>query len=311
MTGYILRRILRGTLTLWLVVTFVFVVLRLSGDPAYSILPPDAPPEAFESFRKSWGLDEPIWNQYVVYFQNILRGNLGRSILDGRDAWTVVRERIPKTLTLMGLGLFLSLSIGVPAGVYAALHRNTWKDRGIMSFAVFGYSLPNFFLGVLLILVFSIKLRILPTSGSDTWRHYIMPVVTISAWSTGVLVRFVRGSMLEVLGSPYVRTAHAKGLSRERVVNTHALPNAAIPTMTIVGFMVGMLIGGGVVTETVFAWPGVGRLLVTSVGNRDLAVVQIIVLLLSVAMVTANTVVDILYAVVDPRIRLYKKKNEA
>ncbi|MFP4153555.1 MAG: ABC transporter permease [Alkalispirochaeta sp.] len=311
MTGYIVRRILRGTLTLWMVVTFVFVVLRLSGDPAYSILPPDAPPEAFESFRKSWGLDEPIWNQYVVYFQNILRGNLGRSILDGRDAWTVVRERIPKTLTLMGLGLFLSLSIGVPAGVYAALHRNTWKDRGIMSFAVFGYSLPNFFLGVLLILVFSIKLRILPTSGSDTWRHYIMPVVTISAWSTGVLVRFVRGSMLEVLGSPYVRTAHAKGLSRERVVNTHALPNAAIPTMTIVGFMVGMLIGGGVVTETVFAWPGVGRLLVTSVGNRDLAVVQIIVLLLSVAMVTANTVVDILYAVVDPRIRLYKKKNEA
>jgi peptide/nickel transport system permease protein len=311
MTGYIVRRILRGTLTLWMVVTFVFVVLRLSGDPAYSILPPDAPPEAFESFRKSWGLDEPIWNQYVAYFQNILRGNLGRSILDGRDAWTVVRERIPKTLTLMGLGLFLSLSIGVPAGVYAALHRNTWKDRGIMSFAVFGYSLPNFFLGVLLILVFSIKLRILPTSGSDTWRHYIMPVVTISAWSTGVLVRFVRGSMLEVLGSPYVRTAHAKGLSRERVVNTHALPNAAIPTMTIVGFMVGMLIGGGVVTETVFAWPGVGRLLVTSVGNRDLAVVQIIVLLLSVAMVTANTVVDILYAVVDPRIRLYKKKNEA
>lgn len=310
MTWYILRRVFRGIITLWLVVTFVFVVLRLSGDPAYSILPPDAPPEAFESFRKSWGLDKPIVHQYVVYFKNVFRGNLGQSILDGRDAWLVVRERIPKTLSLMGLGLLLALSIGVPAGVYAALHRNTWKDRSIMTVGVFGYSLPNFFLGVLLILLFSIKLRILPTSGSETWRHFIMPVVTIAAWSTGILSRFVRGSMLEALGSPYVRTAHAKGLSNERVVSVHALPNAAIPTMTIVGFMVGILIGGGVVTETVFAWPGIGRLLVTSVGNRDLAVVQIIVLLLSATMVTANTIVDILYGVVDPRIRLKKKKGE-
>lgn len=310
MIGYVVRRLLRGLLTLWLVVTFVFVVLRLSGDPAYSILPPDAPPEAFQSFRTSWGLDKPVWNQYVVYFRNILRGNLGRSLLDGRDAWLVVKERIPKTLALMGSGLLLALVIGVPAGVYAALHRNTWKDRGIMTLGVFGYSLPNFFLGVLLILLFSVKLRILPTSGSDTWRHYILPIVTISAWSTGIVVRFVRGSMLEVLGSPYVKAAHAKGLSRERVVHRHALPNAAIPTMTIVGFMVGMLIGGGVVTETVFAWPGIGRLLVTSVGNRDLAVVQIIVLLLSTAMVASNTLVDILYAVVDPRIRLYKNKDE-
>jgi peptide/nickel transport system permease protein len=310
MTGYAVRRVLRGLLTLWLVVSFVFIVLRLSGDPAYSILPPDSPPEAFESFRRSWGLDKPIWTQYVVYFRNVFQGNLGKSILDGRDAWTVVVERIPKTLVLSGLSFLFALGLGIPAGIFASLNHNTWKDRGIMTVGVFGYSLPNFFLGVLLILVFSMKLRFLPTSGSDTPLHYIMPILTMGTWGAGILVRFVRGSMLEVLGSQYVRTAHAKGLSRERVVNLHAVPNAAIPTMTIIGFMIGGLIGGGVITETVFAWPGIGRLLVSSVANRDLAVVQVIVLLLSATMVTANTLVDVLYGIVDPRIRLQKKAED-
>lgn len=310
MTGYTVRRLLRGLLTLWLVVSFVFVVLRLSGDPAYSILPPDSPPEAFESFRRTWGLDKPIWTQYVVYFQNVLRGNLGRSILDGRDAWTVVAERVPKTLQLSGLSFLLAICLGIPAGIYASLHHNTWQDRAIMTVGVFGYSVPNFFLGVLLILLFSIKLRLLPTSGSSTVLHYVMPVLTMGTWGAGILVRFVRGSMLEVLGSQYVRTAHAKGLTRERAVNRHAVPNAAIPTMTIIGFMIGGLIGGGVITETVFAWPGIGRLLVSSVANRDLAVVQIIVLLLSATMVAANTAVDILYGIVDPRIRLQKKEED-
>ncbi len=310
MTGYAVRRLLRGLLTLWLVVSFVFVVLRLSGDPAYSILPPDSPPEAFESFRRTWGLDKPIWTQYVVYFRNVFRGNLGKSILDGRDAWTVVVERIPKTLVLSGLSFLFALGLGIPAGIYASLHHNTWKDRGIMTVGVFGYSLPNFFLGVLLILVFSMKLRFLPTSGSGTVLHYIMPILTMGTWGAGILVRFVRGSMLEVLGSQYVRTAYAKGLPRERVVNLHAVPNAAIPTMTIIGFMIGGLIGGGVITETVFAWPGIGRLLVSAVANRDLAVVQVIVLLLSATMVTANTLVDVLYGIVDPRIRLQKKAED-
>jgi len=303
MIRFIAIRLFRSLLTIALVVTFAFVVLRLSGDPAMLIMSVDAPPEAIAAFRKAWGLDEPLWAQYLKYFGAILHGDLGRSMRDGRDAIVLVTERIPATLALTIPALAIKLGIGIPAGVHAALHRDSWSDRLVMLAAVAGFTVPSFVLGLLLVLVFAVQLGWLPSGGQDTWRHAILPVITLGAGGAAVLARFTRSATLEVLGQPYIRTASAKGLSWGRVVRSHALPNAAIPTVTIVGFMVGSLIAGAVVVESVFSWPGVGRLLVVAVANRDLAVVQCILLLVAATMVTANLIVDLLYGFLDPRLR--------
>ncbi len=303
MLRFVAIRLFRSLLTIALVVTFAFVVLRLSGDPAMLIMSVDAPPEAIAAFRKAWGLDEPLWAQYLSYFSAILHGDLGRSMRDGRDAIVLVGERIPATLALTVPALAIKLGIGIPAGVHAALHRDSWSDRLVMLGAVAGFTIPSFVLGLLLVLIFAVQLGWLPSGGQDTWRHAVLPVITLGAGGAAVLARFTRSATLEVLGQLYIRTASAKGLSWGRVVRSHALPNAAIPTVTIVGFMVGSLIAGAVVVESVFSWPGVGRLLVVAVANRDLAVVQCILLLVAATMVTANFVVDLLYGFLDPRLR--------
>jgi peptide/nickel transport system permease protein len=256
-------RIARAMLTIALVVTFAFVVLRLSGDPALIIMGPEAPPEVIAAFRKAWGLDDPIWMQYLDYFGAIARGELGRSMRDGRPAIQLVAERIPATLAL---------------------------------------TIP-FVLGLVLVLIFAVQLGWLPSGGQDSWRHAILPIITLGIGGAAVLARFTRSAMLEVLGQPYVRTASAKGVAWRAVVTRHALPNAAIPTVTIVGFMVGTLIAGAVVVESVFSWPGVGRLLVVAVANRDLAVVQCVLLLVAATMVASNLAVDFLYGFLDPRLR--------
>jgi peptide/nickel transport system permease protein len=303
MLRYLASRLLRAALTIIFVVTFAFVILRLSGDPALLILSPDTAPEAIEAFRRSWGLDQPIWTQYVNYFAAIAEGNLGRSMRDGRPAIVLVAERIPATLALTIPALLLKLLIGIPAGIYAALHRNKMADRLTMLFSVAGFTVPSFVLGLLLVLVFSVQLGWLPSGGQESWRHAILPIITLSAAGAAVLARFTRSAMLEVLGQPYVRTASAKGLTWRHVVVAHALPNAAIPTVTIIGFMVGSLVAGAVVVESVFSWPGVGRLLVVAVSNRDLAVVQTILLLVAGTMVVSNLTVDMLYGWIDPRLR--------
>ncbi|MFZ4406949.1 MAG: ABC transporter permease [Paracraurococcus sp.] len=303
MLRFIAFRLLRSLLTIALVVTFAFVVLRLSGDPALLIMSVDAPPEAVAAFRRAWGLDEPIWTQYVNYFTAIASGDLGRSMRDGRDAVVLVGERIPATLALTVPALAIKLGLGIPAGIHAALHRNSFSDRLVMFLAVAGFTVPSFVLGLLLVLVFAVQLGWLPSGGQESWRHAILPVITLGVGGAAVLARFTRSAMLEVLGQPYIRTASAKGVPWGAVVRNHALPNAAIPTVTIIGFMVGSLLAGAVVVESVFAWPGVGRLLVVAVANRDLAVVQCILLLVAATMVTANLVVDLLYGVLDPRLR--------
>lgn len=303
MLRHLLFRGLRALLTVALVVTFAFVVLRLSADPALIILGPEASPEMIAAFRKSWGLDEPIWVQYVDYFRAILRGELGRSMRDGRPAIELVAERIPATLALTLPALALKLSIGVPAGIWASLHRGTVIDRAVMAMAVAGFTVPSFVLGLVLVLIFSVRLGWLPSGGQDTWVHAILPIVTMGVGGAAVLARFTRSAMLEVLGQPYIRTASAKGVPWARVIRDHALPNAAIPTVTIIGFMVGTLIAGAVVVESVFSWPGVGRLLVVAVANRDLAVVQCILLLVAATMVCSNLLVDFLYGFLDPRLR--------
>ena len=303
MARYFAIRLARAMITIALVVTFAFVVLRLSGDPALIIMGPEAPPEVIAAFRKAWGLDDPIWMQYFDYFGAIAKGELGRSMRDGRPAIELVLERIPATLALTIPALLLKLAIGIPGGIFAALHRGSLIDRAVMIGAVAGFTVPSFVLGLVLVLIFAVQLGWLPSGGQETWRHAILPIITLGIGGAAVLARFTRSAMLEVLGQPYIRTASAKGVSWRAVVLSHALPNAAIPTVTIIGFMVGTLIAGAVVVESVFSWPGVGRLLVVAVANRDLAVVQCILLLVAATMVTSNLIVDFLYGFLDPRLR--------
>lgn len=299
----ILRKCLRALLTLWIVVSLTFVVLRGAGDPALTILGTDATPATIASFHHRWGLDQPLPLQYAVYIRNILLGDFGTSFLDGRPALTVVAERVPRTLQLSGLGLVLMLCIGIPAGVVAALHRGRPLDRVIVAGAVMGHSVPSFFLAILLILLFSVRWRLLPSGGDLTAQSIIMPAITVAAAGTGVIARFTRAAMLDALHQPFVRAMQARGLTWTNVVRGHVMPNAAIPTVTMIGFLLGGLVAGAVITETVFAWPGIGQLIVTSVARRDLAVVQCIVLLISSTMVLANLAVDLIYIWLDPRMR--------
>jgi peptide/nickel transport system permease protein len=303
MLRYTLMRIGRAVLTIVLVVSFAFVVLRLSGDPALLILGPETSPEAMLAFRKAWGLDEPLWIQYLSYFGALFHGDFGVSLRDGHSALGLVLDRVPATLALTIPALLIKLFLGIPAGIYAALHRDSAIDRGVMISAVAGFTVPSFVLGLVLVLIFAVMLQVLPSGGYDTIWHAVLPIVTMGVGGAAVLARFTRSAMLEVLGQPFVRTASAKGVSWPRVVTGHVLPNALIPTVTVVGFMIGNLIAGAVVVESVFSWPGIGRLLVTAVANRDLAVVQTILILVALTMVTANLIVDFLYGVLDPRLR--------
>lgn len=297
-------KLARAVFTMWLVVTFVFFVLRLTGDPAQQLLPDDAPPEVFEFYRAKWGLDRPLWEQYLSYWASLAQGDFGISFRDNRSAFGVVAERLPKTALLGGVSLAFALAIGLPLGVAAAARRDGPFDRAVMGLAVFGFSMPNFFLGILLILLFSLHLRWLPSSGSDSWAHLIMPAFTLGTAFAAQVARFTRSAMIDVLGRPYLRTAASKGATYGRQVRAHAIPNAAAPVVTIVGLKIGDLIGGAVIVETVFAWPGVGRLLTVAVSNRDLAVVQAILMLVALTMVTANLLVDLVYGWFDPRVRV-------
>ncbi len=304
MIRFLALRTGRALLTILLVVTFAFVVLRLSGDPALLILSVDAPAEAVAAFRQAWGLDRPLWAQYLAYVGQVLHGDLGQSMRDGRPAAELVLERLPATLVLTVPALLLKIGVGIPAGVQAALHRGSITDRLVMAAAVAGFTVPSFVLGLVLVLIFAVKLGWLPSGGQDSPLSPILPVLTLGVGGAAILARFTRSAMLDVLGQPYIRAAMAKGVPWRAVVRGHALPNAAIPTVTIVGFMVGSLLAGAVVVESVFSWPGVGRLLVVAVSNRDLAVVQCVLLLVAATMVTANLAVDLVYGLLDPRLRV-------
>lgn len=303
MAGFVAIRLARALLTIGMVVTFAFVVLRASGDPARAMLSPETPAAAVDAFRKAWGLDAPVWVQYARYVLAIVHGDLGQSMRDGRAAITVVAERIPVTLMLTGPALALNLLLGIPAGIYAALRHGTLADRLVMAVAVAGFTVPSFVLGLVLVLAFAVELPWFPSGGAGTLRQLVLPVVTLGLGGAAVLARFTRSAMLEVLGQSYIRTASAKGVPWRGVVTGHALPNAAVPVLTIVGFMVGNLIAGTVLVESVFSWPGVGSLLVVSVMSRDLAVVQCILLVVAAAMIVTNVAVDLLYGMLDPRLR--------
>jgi peptide/nickel transport system permease protein len=303
MLHFILIRLSRASLTILIMVTFAFVILRVSGDPALALLSPETPASVVEAFRQSWGLDQPLWVQYLRYLLAIAHGDLGQSMRDGRAAVVVVAERIPTTLLLTVPALILNIAIGIPAGILAALKRDSFVDRAVMTSAIAGFTVPSFVLGLLLVLVFAVELPWLPSGGAGSIQQMILPVATLGVGGAALLARFTRSAMLEVLGEAYIRTGSAKGVAWRRVISGHALPNAAIPILTIIGFMIGNLIAGTVLVESVFSWPGLGSLLVVSVMSRDLAVVQCILLFVAAAMILANVLVDVLYGVLDPRLR--------
>ena len=308
MTGFILAKLTRAALTILLVMSFAFIVLRLSGDPAQILLGPDAPQDAVDAFRARWGLNDPLWSQYLAYLQQLARLDFGVSMRDHAPAIDLVLARIPATLALTLPALALKPCIGIPAGVYAALHHGSVADRGVIMASIFGFTIPSFVLGLVLVMIFAVQLDWLPAGGQDGWRYAILPIATLSIGGIGILARFSRSAMIEVLGQPYVRTAMAKGLPWRDVVWKHALPNAAVPIVTLIGFMIGALIAGAVVVESIFSWPGIGRLIVVSVANRDLAVVQCLLLVIAASMVAANLLVDLAYGLLDPRLRHSRAK---
>lgn len=303
MARYLLSRLFRSLVTLWLVVTLVFIVLRLSGDPARALLPDDAAPAVVAAFNQQYGLDQPLGVQYIRYVANVLQGNFGSSLSERRPVVELIQGRIGYTVQLGLVATLLGLLVGIPSGIVAALNHNRWWDRALMTFAFVGQSAPNFFIAILLILVFSLQLQLLPSSGKGSWQHLVLPAVTLSTGLMASVARMMRSSLLEVMGQDFVRTARAKGFGRWQVIARHALPNALIPVLTLLGISVGVLIGGAAITETIFAWPGIGRFAVKAIAIRDYPLIQYIVLLVAASVVVSNLLVDLLYGVIDPRIR--------
>jgi peptide/nickel transport system permease protein len=304
MLRFVMRRFLRGLLTLWVVVTLVFFGLRLQGDPVQMLLGFEATPEAYEAMRQKLGLNDPVAVQYAKYVGLVVSGDFGDSIRERRPVTEAVFERLPATIQLAAAALAISVLAGIPLGVIAARHRNSPVDRGLMAFAFFGQSAPNFFVGILLILAFSLWLTWLPSGGRGDLLHLLMPAITLSTAGTASLARLTRSAVLEVISQDFVRTARARGLPERQVMLTHVLRNAAIPVLTVFGLQLGLAISGAVVTETVFAWPGMGRLAANSVLQRDYPVIQFIVLIIAASVVIVNFAIDVLYGLIDPRIRM-------
>lgn len=303
MREFVLRRLARGLLTVWFVLTLVFVASRVAGDPTQLLLPDNATPEQLAEMRMRLGLDQPLTTQYLVYLGGVVRGDFGESFRERRPVVESILERMPATIKLATLSFLLALVLGVSAGVLAALNQNGPLDRLIMSLTFVGQALPNFVLGIGLILVFSLFLQWLPSGGHGDWRSFVMPVVTLGTSSAAGIARLTRSGMLDVQRQDFVRTARSKGLREPTIVLKHVLRNASLAVLTIVGLQAGVLIAGSVIVETVFAWPGVGRLIVTSVMFRDFPVLQFAIILVSASVVVANGLVDVFYSVLDPRVR--------
>ena len=304
MLNFLLRRIGLSIVVLFGLSVIVFVVLNLSGDPVRLLLPPDAPATEVEAFRERLGLNEPLPVRYWAFLTQVVRLDFGASIQYRVPALELVLERLPHTLSLAGLAILIAVLLGVPAGALAALHRGRITDTLVSGIAIVGQSTPVFWLAIMAILLFSVQLGWLPASGSGTWRHYVLPSTTLAVFLLGGIVRVTRTSFLEVLSRPYIRTARSKGVSERLVVWRHALRNAAIPIVTQISLQARFVIGGSVITESIFSWPGLGRLLVRGVYARDYPVVEAGVFVIALLLILINTLVDISYTWLNPRVRL-------
>lgn len=306
MKRFILKRLVETIFVLYLALTAVFVMVHLSGDPALLMVPLDASPEFVEQFREEMGFNDPLIVQYGRFIAGAVRGDFGRALRQQASAVSLVIERIPASLLLTTTSILFALVVSIPIGVFSAFKRGNPTDRLGMVSTVLAQSIPNFWLGLMLILVFSVLLRWLPTGGMGTWRHLVLPSITLAAYSAARITRLTRSSMIEALQTDYIRTARAKGLKEWKVLWKHALKNASIPIITITGLQIGVIFGGAVITETIFSWPGLGRLIVQSISFRDYPTVQAAVFITAVMFCLINLVADILYAVVNPEIRLEK-----
>lgn len=303
MTRYLLTKLIEAFIAIWGVVTIVFFVSRILGDPAVLLVPVGAGQQEIDNLRTALGLDRPLLEQYFQSLFSMLKGDFGISLQHTRPALDVVLERMPATASLAGLALLFGTLIGAAAGAIAALMRGTVAELIVMVAALLGQATPTFWLGIMLILLFSVELGLLPTGGSGTWLHYILPGLTLSVFVSASIARLLRSSLLDIMREDYVRTARSKGLMPRTVFFWHIARNALIPVVTMIGIIAGELLGGSVVIETVFAWPGVGRVIVQGIQAQDFPVIQAGVTLVAAIFVFVNLLVDLLYGVLDPRIR--------
>ncbi len=305
MLRYTIKRIIGVIPTLIIVTTFVFFFVRMiPGDPARMVAGEQATLQDVEAVREQLGLNKPIPVQYVKYVGGLLHGDLGMSLRTKRPVLTEVAARYGNTMALTIASLIWSTIVGVLLGVWSGKHRGKWQDFTGMTLAVSGISLPNFWIGFLLIMLFAVKLRWLPTTGAGTWKNLVLPAITLGTSIAAIIARFTRSSIIEVLKEDYIRTARAKGLKEKTVTWGHAFRNSMISVVTVVGLQFGFLLGGSVVTEAVFAYPGLGQLLIESVNYRDYPAIQSLILIFSLQFIIINLVVDILYAVLNPEIKL-------
>jgi len=301
---YILTRLLYTLPVIWLVVSLVFLLIHLvPGDPIAQMLGEGAPAADLEAARHAYGLDLPLGQQYVNYWKGVLHGNLGTSFRYNQSVTHLLLQRYPYTLQLTIAALVVAILLSIPAGVRSARTRNQWDDRAISVISLFGLSFPNFALGPILILLFSIKAGWLPVSGAGSFANLVLPAITMGSALAAILTRMVRTSMLAELSQDYIRTARAKGLNETTVVYRHALRNAMIPVITVLGLQFGALLAGAIVTEKIFSWPGIGRLTVDAISNRDYYVVQGCILAIGLTYVLVNFLTDFVYSVLNPRIR--------
>ena len=304
MTRYLLARILYTLPVIWLVVSLVFLLIHLvPGDPIQQMLGEGVPVADLQAARHAYGLDLPLSQQYMNYWKGVVHGNLGVSLRYNQSVAKLLGQRYPYTLQLTLAALLVAILLSIPAGVHSARRRNDWDDRTISVVSLFGLSFPNFALGPILILLLSIKLGWLPVSGAGSFAHIVLPAVTMGSALAAILTRMVRTSMLEELSQDYIRTARAKGLNETAVVYRHALRNAMIPVITVLGLQFGALLAGAIVTEKIFSWPGIGRLTIDAISNRDYYVVQGCILAIGLTYVAVNLLTDMVYSLLNPRIR--------
>ena len=303
MQRYILRRLAQMVPVLFLLTVLIFGVMRLKGDPVLQFVPPDASAEEIEAARHAYGFDRPLIEQYISFLANAVRGDFGTSFRYSEPAMSLVLERVPATLLLTVVSLFVAWLIALPAGMISALRQNSLIDLGATSISVLGRAMPNYWLGIMLILVFAVQLRWVPVSGTGGWKNLILPAATLGIAVATTLTRLIRSSMLEVIRMEYITTARAKGLPERTVIFRHAFRNSLISVVTVFGLQTAWLLGGVVIVEQVFAWPGMGRLMLQAVYTRDMAVVQAGVFVMALIIMGINLLVDISYSLLDPRIR--------
>jgi peptide/nickel transport system permease protein len=304
MLKYAAGRLVQALIAIFGVLTIVFIVMHLSGDPTLLLVPQGASTEMINELRHQLGFDQPLWVQYLQYLQGLARFDFGMSVVQRVPAIDIVASRLPYTMMLAAGALVVAIGVGIPAGILMATRRGGWLEKLLTAIVITGQSIPTFLSGILLIFVFAVTLRWLPTSGVGGWQALVMPSVALGAISMSTFARMARISVIDELGKDYVRAGRARGLSLGSVVFRHVLRNASIPVITIAALEIGNLLAGAVIVETVFAWPGIGQLAIQSIQSRDFLVVQVIVLLISFVYVLTSVLADFVYVLVDPRIRL-------